>query len=281
MKKNKNNQKYNPNTNQEVQVKKEIKNYHRQNREFSPQKINTKKILLIPGEEYPFNRNLLHYDSFGYNNSSLISKKCGILLCGAQELNEKEEDRELFKSLGRYYSPKTEDFVIGTIVQKSSEFYKVDIGTYSYAMLHTSEFEGATKKTKPNLNLGDIVFARVLKCNKFDSPILSCKSLHETKNWASGETFFGNLKEGNVFKFNKIDLWSLMKDNYALNRLNDVVSFEIVFGFNGKMWINSVGEKGSNYEDIFNIYNILIASLSKSKEEIEKIIHETFIDKLK
>lgn len=235
------------------------------------------KVLLFPGEQFEFKEDLIHYDAFGYSNGNLVVKKCGILLCdpntgtALQDTNE-----EVFRSLGKYYSPKVDDPVLGVIVQKSSEFYRIDIGSYSHAILNTKDFEGATKKAKPNLNLGDLIFARVQKVNKFDVPVLSCISPHEHKNWASGESFFGNLQGGNLFSFNKLNTWEFYKNNYALNRLNDVVDYEIVIGFNGKMWINS-----DTPENIYNIYDILVNSLNQTQEETEKIIHTTFIDTIK
>jgi len=92
------------------------------------------------------------------------------------------------------------------------------------------------------------------------------------KNWASGESFFGALKNGMVFDFPiKYASLFISSDNYVLDRLNDVISFEIVFGHNGKMWINSDEEK-----NILKLYKVLEKSIDKEKEEIEKIINDTF-----
>lgn len=176
------------------------------------------------------------------------------------------------KIIGNYYNPRVEDFVIGTITQKNPEFYKVDIGTYTHAILNSKDFEGASKKTKPNINIGDLIFARVLKLNKFDAPILSCISQYDVKNWASGESFFGPLKNGMVFDFPiKNASKFISSDNYVLNRLNDVISFEIVFGHNGKMWINSDEDK-----NVLKLYKVLEKSINLGRDGIEKLINETF-----
>jgi len=235
-----------------------------------------KKLLLFPGEEYEFDQKLIHYDAFGYSEGNLITKRCGILLTDEKGQAKDDQNEEVFRSLGRYYSPKEDDLVLGIIVQKSAEFYKIDINSYTSAILNTKDFEGATKKTKPNLNLGDLIFARVSKVNKFDTPMLSCISLHEQKNWASGESYFGVIKGGNLFNFDKLRTWDYFNDSYALNRLKDVVNYEIIIGFNGRMWI-----KSDTAEDIYTIYNILTNSNNKSDEEVEKIIHNTFIDRMK
>jgi exosome complex component RRP40 len=237
--------------------------------------IPVKKVLLFPGEQYEFKDKLIHYDAFGYTSGNLVSKKCGILLCDDSGNILENANEEIFKSLGKYYSPKVDDPVIGTIVQKTSEFYRIDIGSYTNAILNTKDFEGATKKAKPNLNLGDLIFARVGKVNKFDAPILTCISQTETKTWSTGESYFGNLKGGNVFNFDKIYTWEFYKDNFAILRLYDILSFEIIIGFNGRMWI-----KADDPDDIYNIYEILINSLSKPKQEIEKDIYNKYIEKI-
>jgi len=238
---------------------------------------NNKKILLFPGEEYEFNDKLIHYGAFGYSSGNLISKKCGILLCDKNgKVIESSTEEEVFRSLGKYYSPREEDVILGIIVQKSSEFVKVDINTYSYAILNTKDFEGATKKLKPTINLGDVVFARVSKVNKFDAPVLSCVSEYGNKSWASGESFFGILNGGNLYDLPRIHAWDFYKNNYALNRLYDVANFEIVFGMNGKMWI-----KSDTAENVSNIHEILMSSLKLGKDDIEKLIHEKFLNKLK
>jgi len=238
---------------------------------------NYAKILLFPGENYEFDEKLLHYNIFGYNKENLVAKKCAILTIDKSNKKSIEDpSEEIVRSVGKYYSPKVDDFVIGTIIQKNPEFYKVDIGTYTHSMLNTKDFEGASKKTKPNLNLGDLVFARVFKVNKFDAPVLSCISQYDVKNWASGESFFGQLKNGNVFNFNMQHAWKFInKDNYLLNRLNDMISFEIVVAHNGKMWINS--DSNSNISDI---NRLLIKSINMDNSEVEKLVHDTFKDKI-
>jgi exosome complex RNA-binding protein Rrp4 len=235
------------------------------------------KFLLFPGETYEFNEHLLHYEAFGYSNGLLTSKRCGQILVDSttQKLVESENE-EVYRSIGRYYSPKEDDFVIGTITYKSSEFYKVDIGSYTHAILNSKDFEGATKKVKPNLNIGDTIFARVEKVNKFDAPVLSCISESDSKTWTSGESFFGVIKDGMVYNFPKIYTWEFMSsENHALTRLRDFVSFEVCVGYNGKLYINS-----DNLDNISKIYKILIDTIKMDKPTIEKLIHETFIDKM-
>ena len=41
-------------------------------------------------------------------------------------------------------------------------YYRVDIGTAEAASLSYLAFEGATKRNRPNVNVGDLVYAKLL-----------------------------------------------------------------------------------------------------------------------
>ena len=160
---------------------------------------NSKKILILPGESYNFNRNLLSYNVFYYNSKKkdkpLISKKTTML-----DLNNKK--LELASYIGKIYTPKVNDVVIGLITLKTLEFYKLYINSNFEATLNTIDFEGATRKTRPKLNIGDIVFGRVINENKFYNTIISCRSIEDTKTWSTGESMFGQLIDGRLYDIN-------------------------------------------------------------------------------
>ena len=60
------------------------------------------------------------------------------------------------------YIPVVDDVVIGVIVSRHAENYKVDVGTSSNVQLDALAFDGASKRNKPNLQVGDILYARVI-----------------------------------------------------------------------------------------------------------------------
>src|SRR3990167_6351095 len=102
------------------------------------------------------------------------------------------------KSLRSIYFPQAGDNVIGIIVKKGPESYGVDINCGQPAFLDSVEFNGATKRNKPNLKVGDAIFTKVESVNKFLAPVLTCKSKHCKKDWTSGESTYGQLKDGIV-----------------------------------------------------------------------------------
>lgn len=61
-------------------------------------------------------------------------------------------------------------------------------------------FEGATKRNKPNIAVGALVYARVVVANKHMEPELSCTSPHFKKEWVTGQSLFGELVNGYSFR---------------------------------------------------------------------------------
>lgn len=55
------------------------------------------------------------------------------------------------------YVPASQESVIGVIVQKAGEGFRVDIGSAHSASLDGLAFEGATKRNRPNLKVGDVM----------------------------------------------------------------------------------------------------------------------------
>jgi len=78
----------------------------------------------------------------------------------------------------KYYIPKIGDQVIGIIEDKGTDYYRVNIfnGVNNSALLGRLAFEGATKRNKPELKKGDIIYARVQMAHKDLDTELTCLS---------------------------------------------------------------------------------------------------------
>jgi exosome complex component RRP40 len=57
--------------------------------------------------------------------------------------------------------------VIGQIKQKFQDNYLVDIGGTDDAILNLYDFDGVTKKNRPNLAPGALVYARVIEISPY------------------------------------------------------------------------------------------------------------------
>ena len=60
------------------------------------------------------------------------------------------------------YLPVKNDVVVGVIKVRTADMYVVDIGAPGDGALGGLEFDGVTKRNKPNLKVGATVFCRVV-----------------------------------------------------------------------------------------------------------------------
>lgn len=82
------------------------------------------------------------------------------------------------------YLPMKNDLIIGVIKIWTAETFIVDIAAPLDALLGGLEFDGVTKRNKPNLKVGAIVFCRVVEYSKYTGGKLSCinKGFSSKKN---------------------------------------------------------------------------------------------------
>ena len=71
------------------------------------------------------------------------------------------------------YFPQHGDKVIGIITQKTGDTWKVDIGGIEKAEIDFMSFENATKKNRPDLKPGDMIYGMVSVVNKHLEPTVS------------------------------------------------------------------------------------------------------------
>ena len=83
---------------------------------------------------------------------------------------------------------------------------------------------------------------------------ISCISSKKHKEWTTGQSFFGELKGGNIFNLPINYCERLKKDGKAMifKELSKYVTFEVAVGINGKIWIKSQQEK-----NVILLYNLI------------------------
>lgn len=140
--------------------------------------------------------------------------------------------RPFVKTFSRKYWPVVGDAVIGQIMVRHAEGYKVDLGGQRPAQLAALAFEHATRKNRPNLQVGALVYARVSEADKDMEPDIECLDA------AQG---FGELKGGYLIRgllpcFCK----TILEPNHPLlSTLGAAIPFEVAIGLNGRLWIHS------------------------------------------
>lgn len=159
------------------------------------------------------------------------------------------------------YIPKKGDLVVGIVQVKRGDILKIDIGSSETASLSMFAFEGATKKQKPDVQVGDVVYAKLLSASREMEPELVCVDSY----FKAGK--LGLLSNhGYVFNINIEFVYSLLNyDNPLLKTLGKKTPYEICIGMNGKVWINAKTTK--------DVFTILIALLAAEKKNVTDVIN--------
>jgi len=155
----------------------------------------------------------------------------------------------------RYAHATVGDRVIGIVEAKASaDFYRVNMGNGAHpALMSVLAFEGATKRNRPYLEVGCLVYCRVSRVHgggKMD-PEVSCKVGGDggggddggasRKDWMTDEGTYGELKGGTVVRIGLgLARELLLPSNVVLAALDaSGVPFEVAVGVNGMLWVHS------------------------------------------
>ncbi len=121
------------------------------------------------------------------------------------------------------------------------DYYHCSITPHSpFATLAQLAFEGATKKTRPVLLPGSLVYARVTLADRYMDPELEC--VQPSTGKAEG---LGPLKGGMLFDISLGMARRLLSTNMkeqglvVLDELAEKIPFEIAVGRNGRLWVDS------------------------------------------
>lgn len=60
--------------------------------------------------------------------------------------------------------------MIGVVTSKGGDTFKVDIGAADLAQLSYLSFEGATKRNRPNVKSGDLIYGTITIASKHTEP---------------------------------------------------------------------------------------------------------------
>lgn len=152
--------------------------------------------------------------------------------------------------------------MIGIVTQKSGDIYKVDIGASEQATLSYLAFEGATKKNRPDIQIGDVVFAKLLVASKDMEPELVCVDSHGKENE------LGVLSsDGMVFNCSLSLVRKLLNPECPLFRLlGQNQAYEIAAGMNGRIWI-----KAQSVKEMIAVANAILAAEYTVPSEMQKL----------
>ncbi|KAJ5132339.1 hypothetical protein N7448_006497 [Penicillium atrosanguineum] len=184
------------------------------------------------------------------SNHVLTATQAGLLATDA-----KRNTVSLQSFSNRRYIPTTNDLVIAQIHHSSVDYFHCMVTPHTaHAMLGQLSFEGATKKTRPMLKQGDLVYARVLSVGVGAGAEveLTCVNPATGKAEPGG---LGPLVGGMVFDVSTGMAARLLRASSPSAEKSDTVDglvvlaelgkkleslggFEIAVGRNGKIWVD-------------------------------------------
>lgn len=157
---------------------------------------------------------------------------------GSVAVDNKKSAVWLESTNGRY-QPSTGDLVIAQVHHGSTDTYHCALTPQTpYALLGQLAFEGASKKSRPQLSPGDLVYGRVSRAVKGEDVEI------EGYNSATGKSEgMGQLKGGMVFEISPAFARRLMMGKKGgvkiLEGVGEKIRFEVAVGRNGRVWVDS------------------------------------------
>ncbi|XP_014681398.1 PREDICTED: exosome complex component RRP40-like [Priapulus caudatus] len=168
------------------------------------------------------------------------------------------------------YVPARGDNVIGIVTAKQGDVFKVDIGSSEPASLSFMAFEAATKRNRPNLNVGDCVNAKLLVANKDCEPELVCI---DSYGRSSGLGILPN--EGFLLQCSIGLVRQLLRNKFnVLTFLGKAIQYEVAIGMNGRIWLHC-----HTVRETIAISNAICRSELMSDEEVQ-IMSKKVVDSL-
>jgi exosome complex component RRP40 len=168
-------------------------------------------------------------------------------IAGPLEVDYKKKTASISTPNARY-TPKAGDLVIAQVRASMQDMFSVHINSHSTpAFLPHLSFEGATKKTRPQLKANDLVYAKVVFAQKNMEVELSCVNPSTGKAEPDG---LGALSGGMVFDVS-VGLAERMLKKQGVSFLKELGEriqggFEVAVGKNGRVWVDcpETGVKG-------------------------------------
>ncbi|KAM9375498.1 exosome complex component RRP40 [Pholidichthys leucotaenia] len=227
--------------------------------------------VLLPGDEF----------SFGSEETISLTEQtrpekvvCGpglrrsgdrLLVCKSGVLRHKEPNVFWMDSQQRRYVPVKGETVIGIVTAKVMDIFKIDFGGSEQASLSYLAFEGATKRNRPNVQVGDLVFAQFLIANKDMEPELVCI---DSSGRANGMGVFG--AGGLLFRVSLGLVRRLLSPQSEIRfDLEKMFPCELVVGMNGRVWV-----KSSTIQQTLIIANLLQSCDTMTAEQRQQLFRK-------
>ncbi|KAH3684979.1 hypothetical protein WICPIJ_004058 [Wickerhamomyces pijperi] len=191
--------------------------------------------LILPGDKLPVSSDSAVIIGPGIHNTP-ISKEIIPITAGILQLSGTQKTIHLEYN-SRRYIPQVNDLVVGVVTGSFGDVFRVSLSDFTANVsLSAFAFPNATKKNRPNLKIGNLVYARVSAADPIVDVEIECMDPTTGKDGG-----FGLLEDGYVFTVGLAFARSLLynADHAVLDLLVKRCQFEIAIGVNGKIWIKT------------------------------------------
>jgi exosome complex component RRP40 len=148
------------------------------------------------------------------------------------------------------YAAAVGDAVVGIVRERAgADGYRVRLGGAALGALPALAFDGATRRNKPALGPGAVVFARVATCSKHVEPELSCAAPPGAprRDWTTGEALYGELRGGALAAVPLGAARRLLDPSCALfAALGRALAFQAAVGLNGLVWVRAADDAATS-----------------------------------
>ncbi|CAF9933278.1 exosome non-catalytic core subunit rrp40 [Imshaugia aleurites] len=208
------------------------------------------QTLVLPGDTIspnilPIPSNPSHFLKLGPGLRHTPPSTITSVLAGSLCIDPKKNAIWVENNSGRYI-PQPHDLILATVHHSSTDWYHCAITPYTtLAQLPHLAFEGATKKTRPQLNAGSLVYARVVSAAKHTDVEITCCNASTGKSEGMGELKGGMVFDVSLGMARRLLLARQREEGgiVVLEGLAEKVAFEVAVGRNGKVWVKSGGVK--------------------------------------
>ncbi|WFD44951.1 exosome non-catalytic core subunit rrp40 [Malassezia psittaci] len=141
----------------------------------------------------------------------------------------------------RRYIPTIDDLVIGQVTNRGVDSYTVTLFSAHSASLPVLAFEGATRRNRPNLEVGALVYARVISADTWAEPEISCIDPISGKSEGMGELKRDAQREVSMVWPISLGLARALYSpkHTLLSRIAPHFPFEAAIGLNGLVWVRT------------------------------------------
>lgn len=195
-------------------------------------------------------------------------------------LSSKKSNVPYLEYSSKRYIPAQGDSVIAQITARYGEVYRVDIGSSVPATLDHLAFYNVNRKNKPNLQVGNLVYARVSggEVAGMEAELSCITAENKAGDYGPLDTTSATGPDGLSFLLKSMPLHMcrrlLGKGDATLQIIGEAVGYEVVVGMNGRIWI-AADERGQIVR-LVSIFEAISEGRLATEVQVRQFVKDVF-----